>query len=80
MIGQYLSNNNETAIVAFRQKFCQLSSLLFPLSIKTCNYGLRVQKKSNSRLTKFIVNNIHIYAPNQFIIKIYFIINLMIFI
>jgi hypothetical protein len=28
MIGQYLSNNNETATVAFRQKFCQLNSLL----------------------------------------------------
>jgi hypothetical protein len=26
MIGQYLPNNNETAIVAFRQKFCQLNS------------------------------------------------------
>jgi hypothetical protein len=28
MIGQYLPNNNETATVAFRQKFCQLNSLL----------------------------------------------------
>jgi hypothetical protein len=28
MIGQYLSNNNETATVAFRQKNCQLNSLL----------------------------------------------------
>jgi hypothetical protein len=27
MIGQYLPNNNETATVAFRQKFCQLNSL-----------------------------------------------------
>jgi hypothetical protein len=27
MIGQYLSNNNETATVAFRQNFCQLNSL-----------------------------------------------------
>jgi hypothetical protein len=26
MIGQYLPNNNETATVAFRQKFCQLNS------------------------------------------------------
>jgi hypothetical protein len=26
MIGQYLPNNNETARVAFRQKFCQLNS------------------------------------------------------
>jgi hypothetical protein len=36
MIGQYLPNNNETATVAFRQKFCQLNSLqaknLFDLS------------------------------------------------
>jgi hypothetical protein len=28
MIGQYLPNNNETATVAFRQKFCQLNSPL----------------------------------------------------
>jgi hypothetical protein len=28
MIGQYLPNNNETATVAFRQKFCQLNSLI----------------------------------------------------
>jgi hypothetical protein len=28
MIGQYLPNNNETATVAFRQKICQLNSLL----------------------------------------------------
>jgi hypothetical protein len=28
MIGQYLSNNNETATVAFRQKICQLNSPL----------------------------------------------------
>jgi hypothetical protein len=26
MIRQYLSNNNKTAAVAFRQKFCQLNS------------------------------------------------------
>jgi hypothetical protein len=26
MIRQYLPNNNETAAVAFRQKFCQLNS------------------------------------------------------
>jgi hypothetical protein len=26
MIGQYLPNNNETATVAFRQKFCRLNS------------------------------------------------------
>jgi hypothetical protein len=26
MIEQYLPNNNETATVAFRQKFCQLNS------------------------------------------------------
>jgi hypothetical protein len=26
MIGQYLPNNNETATVAFRQKFCQLNN------------------------------------------------------
>jgi hypothetical protein len=30
MIGQYLPNNNETATVAFRQKFCQLNSPLVP--------------------------------------------------
>jgi hypothetical protein len=30
MIGQYLSNNNETVTVAFRQKNCQLNSLLSP--------------------------------------------------
>jgi hypothetical protein len=28
MIEQYLSNNNETATVAFCQKFCQLNSPL----------------------------------------------------
>jgi hypothetical protein len=28
MIEQYLPNNNETATVAFRQKFCQLNSPL----------------------------------------------------
>jgi hypothetical protein len=28
MIGQYLSNNNETTTVAFRQNFCQLNSPL----------------------------------------------------
>jgi hypothetical protein len=32
MIGQYLPNNNETATVAFRQKFCQLNSLTLPLT------------------------------------------------
>jgi hypothetical protein len=31
MIGQYLPNNNETATVAFRQKFCQLNSLIVML-------------------------------------------------
>jgi hypothetical protein len=29
MIGQYLPNNNETAIVAFRQKFRQLNNPWF---------------------------------------------------
>jgi hypothetical protein len=36
MIGQYLPNNNETATVAFRQKFCQLNSP----QIKTQKYCL----------------------------------------
>jgi hypothetical protein len=34
MIGQYLPNNNETATVAFRQKFCQLNS---PLALAEAN-------------------------------------------
>jgi hypothetical protein len=33
MIGQYLSNNNETATVTFHQKICQLNSLLVDPSI-----------------------------------------------
>jgi hypothetical protein len=39
MIGQYLPNNNETATVAFRQKFCQLNNPLvyFVASLQSPN-------------------------------------------
>jgi hypothetical protein len=39
MIGQYLPNNNETATVAFRQKFCQLNS---PLGAGAKNFGCQM--------------------------------------
>jgi hypothetical protein len=35
MIGQYLPNNNETATVAFRQKFCQVNSPLYRVCART---------------------------------------------
>jgi hypothetical protein len=39
MIGQYLPNNNETATVAFHQKFCQLNSPLVSYSRSTfCDF------------------------------------------
>ena len=38
--------------------------VVLPLSIKTCNYGLRVRKIS-SHLTKFLVNSIHIYGSKS---------------
>jgi hypothetical protein len=38
--------------------------ILLPPSVKTCNYGLRAGK-SSSRLTKFIVNSIHIYGSKS---------------
>jgi hypothetical protein len=41
MIGQYLPNNNETATVAFRQKFCQLNSLLVFHHIIRINFSLK---------------------------------------
>jgi hypothetical protein len=33
MIRQYLPNNNETATVTFRQKFCQLNSLTVKVTV-----------------------------------------------
>jgi hypothetical protein len=41
MIGQYLPNNNETATVAFRQKFCQLNSPLVAPILPKFHYAKR---------------------------------------
>jgi hypothetical protein len=44
------------------------SLVVLPLSRKTYNYGLRV-RKSSSRLTKFLENNIHIYGSKSIYYK-----------
>jgi hypothetical protein len=46
MIGQYLPNNNETATVAFRQKFCQLNSLLAKISSQIILFSHFIKKKA----------------------------------
>jgi hypothetical protein len=49
MIGQYLPNNNETATVAFRQKFCQLNSLK----------GMKYTGKQNTSSLKMHASSTH---------------------
>jgi len=40
---------------------CSQIRLILPPSVKECNYGLRATK-NDSCLTKFLVNDIHIYG------------------
>jgi hypothetical protein len=53
MIGQYLPNNNETATVAFRQKFCQLNSPIDDLGDMRAAGRAQLQRKASHIMAQF---------------------------
>jgi hypothetical protein len=69
----WVSSSSET------DEIISASKLVLPLSLKECNYGLRATL-SASRLTKLLVNNIHIYSSKLIYYENTFHNNLMIFI
>jgi hypothetical protein len=56
MIGQYLSNNNETATIAFRQKICPLNSPLAMTTIEQTKEAVQLNRISVFHVLFIIVN------------------------